>query len=174
MDTATTIAFVCASICAIASLILTFKFFCGEWLLFVVGKQVFTDDQNKIQEFKKTGKLMAAVTGAFALLMLTIMWYKGAEFAGNASLQAAGLMANNFAFLLFIVALVAFYIVQRMAKNKKEQLTKVDKRDTSSDSARMARRVQKARIDSFSTATLVFLIIITVVAFGMGLLFGSL
>ena len=98
--------------------------------------------------------------------MLTIVWYKGAEIAGNDMLQTAGLYANNVMFLLFIVALIAFYAMQRIDKNKEAKLAKVDHSDVSGESARMARRMQKARVDSFPTATLIFLIVIAVAAFG--------
>ena len=60
-----------------------------------------------------------------------------------------------------------------MDKSKEDKLAKVDASDTSSSSARMARRQQKARVDSFPTATLIFLIVVAVLAFGLGLLFSA-
>lgn len=174
MDATITAAFVFAVILAIIALMFTVQFARGEWLLFVVGRDVFTDDESKLEAFRKTGKRIAFITAAFALLMLTIVWYKGAEIAGNDMLQTAGLYANNVMFLLFIVALIAFYAMQRIDKNKEAKLAKVDRSDVSGESARMARRMQKARVDSFPTATLIFLIVIAVAAFGMGMLFGSL
>lgn len=173
MDTLQAISFVIAAVLTVIATLFTLKFLKGDWLLFVVGRQVFTDDAARQDEFKKSGKRMAWVTGAFSLLMVTIIWYKAAEIAGNAALQTAGLYANNIMFLLFIVALVAFYVTHRMDKNKKEKLAKVDRRDMGSAAARMARRAQKARIDSFPTASIVFLIVVAIAAFSMGLLFGS-
>lgn len=173
MSASVTVAFIAAAVFAIVGALFSFKLFKGDWLLFVVGRQVFTDDAEKLEGFKKSGKRMALVTASFTLLMITIIWYKAAEIAGNGMLQTAGLWANNIMFLLFIVALIAFYVTHRMDKNKQEKLAKVDPEDTSSAAARMARRAQKARVDSFPTASLIMLIVIAAVAFGMGLAFGS-
>lgn len=173
MSISATVYFLIAAVLTVASVVFTAKLYKGEWLLFVVGRQVFTDDAKKIDGFRRTGKRMALVTAAFALLMVTIVWYKAAELAGQGTLKTVGLHANNIAFLLFIIALIAFYLLQRIDKNKESKLARVDKKDTSSAAARMARRAQKARVDSFPTASIVFLIVIAVAAFGMGLLFSG-
>lgn len=173
MSTFTTVCFAIAAVLTVASVVFTAKLYKGEWLLFVIGRQVFTDDAEKMDGFRRTGKRMALVTAAFALLMVTMVWYKAAELAGQGTLKTIGLHANNIAFLLFIIALIAFYLLQRIDKNKESKLARVNKKDTSSAAARMARRAQKARVDSFPTASIVFLIVIAVAAFGTGLLFSG-
>lgn len=173
MDGLTTVSFIFAIVCTVVAVAFTWQFAHGQWLLFLVGREVFEENEVKRAKAIKSGQRMAFVTGAFALLTLTILVYKFAEINANEMLRTAGLMANNVAFLLFIVALIAFYAMQRMDKSKEAELGKVDRSDTSSASARMARRAQKARVDSFPTATLIFLICIAVVAFGLGLLFSA-
>ena len=173
MDALTTASFVLAIVCTVAAIAFTWQFAHGQWLLFLVGREVFEENEAKQEKARKTGVRMAFVTGTFALLTLTILVYKFAEINANDMLRSAGLMANNVAFLLFIVALIVFYAMQRMDKSKEAKLAKVDPRDTSSASARMARRQQKARVDSFPTATLIFLIVVAVLAFGLGLLFSA-
>lgn len=173
MDALTTASFVLAIVCTVAAIAFTWQFAHGQWLLFLVGREVFDQDEAKQKKVRKTGVRMAFVTGAFALLTLTILVYKFAEINANDMLRTAGLIANNVAFLLFIVALIVFYAMQRMDKSKEDKLAKVDAGDTSSTSARMARRQQKARVDSFPTATLIFLIVVAVLAFGLGLLFSA-
>lgn len=173
MDALTTASFVLAIVCTVAAIAFTWQFAHGQWLLFLVGREVFDQNEAKQQKARKTGVRMAFVTGAFALLSLTILVYKFAEINANDMLRTAGLMANNVAFLLFIVALIVFYAMQRMDKSKEDKLAKVDASDTSSASVRMARRQQKARVDSFPTATLIFLIVVAVLAFGLGLLFSA-
>lgn len=173
MDALTTASFVLAIVCTVAAIAFTWQFAHGQWLLFLVGREVFDQNEAKQEKARKTGVRMAIVTGAFALLTLTILVYKFAELNADDMLRTAGLMANNVAFLLFIVALIVFYAMQRMDKSKEDKLAKVDASDTSSASARMARRQQKARVDSFPTATLIFLIVVAVLAFGLGLLFSA-
>ena len=56
MDATITAAFVFAVILAIIALMFTVQFARGEWLLFVVGRDVFTDDESKLEAFRKTGK----------------------------------------------------------------------------------------------------------------------
>lgn len=173
MDALTTASFVLAIACTVAAIAFTWQFAHGQWLLFLVGREVFDQNEAKQEKVRKTGVRMSFVTGAFALLTLTILVYKFAEINANDMLRTAGLIANNVAFLLFIVALIVFYAMQRMDKSKEDKLAKVDADDTSSASARMARRQQKARVDSFPTATLIFLIVVAVLAFGLGLLFSA-
>lgn len=173
MDALTTASFVLAIACTVAAIAFTWQFAHGQWLLFLIGREVFDQNAAKQEKARKTGVRMSFVTGAFALLTLTILVYKFAEINANDMLRTAGLMANNVAFLLFIVALIVFYAMQRMDKSKEDKLAKVDAGDTSSASARMARRQQKARVDSFPTATLIFLIVVAVLAFGLGLLFSA-
>lgn len=173
MDGLTTVSFIIAIVCTVVAVAFTWQFAHGQWLLFLVGREVFEENEAKRAKAVACGKRMAFVTCAFALLTVTILVYKFAEINANEVLRSAGLMANNAAFLLFIVALIAFYAMQRMDKSKEAKLEKVDKNDTSSASARMARRAQKARVDSFPTATLIFLICVAVIAFGLGLLFSA-
>lgn len=173
MDGLTTISFIIALVCTVAAVAFTWQFAHGQWLLFLVGREVFDENEQKQAKARKAGRRMAFVTGAFALLTLTILVYAFAKINGSGILLQVGLIANNIAFLLFIVALIAFYAMQRMDKSKEEKLSKVDSRDTSSAAARMARRAQKARVDSFPTATLIFLICIAVIAFALGLLFSA-
>ena len=170
MDALTTASFVLAIVCTVAAIAFTWQFAHGQWLLFLVGREVFDQNEAKQEKARKTGVRMSFVTGAFTL---TILVYKFAEINANDILRTAGLMANNVTFLLFIVALIVFYAMQRMDKSKEDKLAKVDAGDTSSASARMARRQQKARVDSFPTATLIFLIVVAVLAFGLGLLFSA-
>lgn len=173
MDGLTTVSFIIALVCAVAAIAFTWQFAHGQWLLFLVGREVFDEDERKQAKARKAGQRMAFVTGAFALLTITILLYAFGKLNGNPAVLQIGLIANNIAFLLFIVALILFYAMQRMDKSKEEKIAKVDVRDTSSASARMARRAQKARVDSFPTATLIFLICIAVIAFALGLLFSS-
>lgn len=173
MDAFATASFLIAIVCTIVAALFTFQLARGQWLLFVFGRAIFDEDPAKQEKARTIGKRMALVTGAFALLALTIVVYKAAELAGNGMLHTIGLYANNIAFLLFIAALIGFYAIQRYDKNREEKLSKVDSGDTSSAAARMARRAQKARVDSFPTATLIFLICIAAAAFALGLLFSS-
>lgn len=173
MDALTTFSFAFAIVCTAAAIIFTWQFAHGRWLLFLVGRAVFDESEDKRRKTLLVGRRMAFVTGSFALLTLTIMVYKFAEIDGDDTLRSIGLMANNIAFLIFIVALIAFYAMQRMDKTKEAKLAKVDKTSVSMESARMARRQQMARVDSFPTATLVFLIIVAMLAFCFGLLFAA-
>lgn len=173
MDAPTTFSFLLALVCTVAALAFTWQFARGQWLLFLVGREVFDESEETQRKARAAGRRMAFVTGAFALLALTIMVYKLAELNGQDLLRTIGLTANNIAFLIFIVALIAFYALQRRDKAAEAKLAKVDRDSTSSANARMARRMQKARVDSFPTATLIFLICIAVVAFALGLLFSA-
>lgn len=157
---------------AVASAAVTLQLLRGSWLFLVMGKQAHSDDPKQMQKAVTIGKRMSFVTGALALLLITIVLYEIACVSANAAFIQITLVANNIAFVLFIVALVAFYVMQRSGNKLPPTKELARSKEISSESARMVRRAQKAKIDVFPTATLVLLIAITVVAFGMGFLFS--
>ena len=79
MDALTTASFVLAIVCTVAAIAFTWQFAHGQWLLFLVGREVFDQNEAKQEKARKTGVRMSFVTGAFALLTLTILVYKFAE-----------------------------------------------------------------------------------------------
>lgn len=165
-----------AAACALAvvAVLITVQFLRGEWLWLLIGRKALDPlSDAQLEKARTSAKRMALVTGALALLLVTIAVYKGAEFAGFPALKSAGIVANNIAFLLFVVALIAFYAMQRMKRDSEGELKKVDAREESTEAARMARRARKARVDSFPTPTLLFLIAVAAIAFGMGLAFSA-
>ena len=162
-----------ACLLAVAAILLTVQFARGAWLYLLIGRKALDPSSaSELERARRSAKRMAPVTAALALLLLTIVAYKAGELAGIPALESAGIMANNVAFLLFIVALIAFYALQRMKRDSEGELRKVDAREESSEAARMARRARKARVDSFPTPTLLFLIAVALIAFGMGFLFS--
>lgn len=174
MESASLVAMMVTAALAAVSVVFTVQFARGEWLLFLVGRQVFDLDDVKREKAVRSARLMACVTGALALLLVTIIVYKYGRISGDSGLATVGLWANNIAFVVFVAALIAFYAIERHQKNASEKLKRADAGDTSKENAKMARRMQKARVDTFPTATLVFLVCVAVVAFVTGILFSTL
>ena len=174
MSSLTFFAVVIALCLAAASATVSFQLFRGSWLFLVVGKKANSDDPTQQEKAQKTAKRMTLVTATLALLLLTIVIYEIARSGGNKSFSQVALVINNIAFVLFIAALIAFYVMQRASGNPPSTKEIARTKDISSESARMVRRAQKAKIDVFPTATLWLLIGVAVIAFGVGFLFSLL
>lgn len=164
--------FILAGIIAIVCIAITVQLARGNWLSLVAGRTAY-DNPEKMEKNARCAKRMAFVTGTFALLTATIIFYKAFEVAGNASVAEIGLSINNVSFVLFIIALIAFYVMQRAYKDPMDKPSIGGSKKISSREARLARRAQNARVEAFSSATLFLLIAIIVCAFALGLLFSA-
>lgn len=146
----------------------------GAWLFLVAGAQArdFPSDEQE-RRAVTAGRRMAPVLGTLALLLATMAAYQGLRLAGSDAAQVF-LMANNVMFVAFIIALVAFYVMQRAYKDPLDKPAAPGGRTVTSEQAALERRARKARLDAFPTATLATLIAVVVIAVGTGILFSLL
>ncbi len=174
MEVAILLLFVVTGILFIAAILLTVLLAQGKCLILLIGPTASREaNTEKLGKAQKSAKRMAFVCATFALLLITIAAYKAAELASASDLSSFFLMANNAAFILFVVALIVFFVMQRYYKDPLDvPLDTTKGKPSVEDQARLARRKQRAKMDAFPVATLVFLIVIILLAFVFGIFFS--
>lgn len=134
-------------------------FWRGSWLVLLAGRAASKEADT--EALRALGRRMGVVLAVGGVLMLTLAAFLGAELAQNASVAWVATMANNVAFIAFIVAVVWFFLVQRPERDGK-----VDK---AADSPAAA-RARSARLDHLHMPTILFVIVLLLIVGAVGVL----
>lgn len=144
MDPMVAIAFIVAAAAFAASLAAAIQLARGHWLALVGGRAALGEgDEASLAGVRRAGRHMAVVMGVFCALTGTIMLYEAGDLAGIDALASAGLMANNVAFVAFVIVFIWFFIMQRPDRNAaRDGETRAER-----DAEMLQRRRQAARMD---------------------------
>ncbi|OUO91473.1 hypothetical protein B5F40_03275 [Gordonibacter sp. An230] len=127
----------------------------GSWLALLVDDASCSEEDAS--SCRALGRRMAVVLAVCCALMATLVLFLAARLAGAHDLASIATMANNAAFLAFVVALAWFFVVQR--PNRPEGVEDA-----------VSRRARTARLDHLHTRTIVFVVAVIVAVIAVGML----
>lgn len=141
-----------ASVSLVAFALLATMFWRGRWLVLLAGSAVA--DPEREEACRALGRHMAAVLMAAGTLMATLVVFLVGELARSSDVVSVASMANNVAFVAFVVVLIWFFIVQRP--------------NDEHGSPKGGAAPRRSSLDHLHAATIVFVVVLLAVVGAVG------